>query len=138
MEIHVDTSLASTPKIISQGESSYTTINSEQRMSEIFQGTGVPQGDGPATHTGLSLERLLSRFSEAPAPTAEAALFSAVNREPGLVCKEHTLPNCASGLLQEHVEWKEAEYLVRQIQARRNKSPGEGSRQETGNSFLHL
>lgn len=108
MEIHVDTSLASIPQIISQGNSSYTTVNSEQMMSEIFQGMGVPQGEGPATHTGLwksscSRVRLLSRFSEAPAPTAEAALFSAVNREPGLVRKEHTLPNCAS-LFQEHVE----------------------------------
>ena len=53
MEIREDRSLASIPEIISQGDSSYTTINSEQRMSEIFQGMGVPQGDGPATHTGL-------------------------------------------------------------------------------------
>ena len=109
----------------------------------LFKGWGVPQGEGPATHTGLWKSsrlrvKLVRGFHAAPAPTAEAALCSADNREPALVRKEHTLPNCASGLLQEHVKRREAEYLARQIQAKRNKSPEGGSRQETGNRFLHL
>ena len=84
-------------------------LSQNKGQVRFFKGWGVPQGKGPATHTGLWKSsglrvKLFSGFSEALAPTAEAALFSAANREPALVCKEHTLPNCAASLLQEHVK----------------------------------
>lgn len=65
MEIHVDTSLASIPQIISQGNSSYTTVNSEQMMSEIFQGMGVPPRGGTSnTHRAVEIELFESQAVE--------------------------------------------------------------------------
>ena len=83
-------------------------LSQNKGQVRFFKGWGCPKARDQQ-HTGLWKSsglrvKLFSGFSEALASTAEAALFSAVNREPALVCKEHTLPNCASSLLQEHVK----------------------------------
>lgn len=62
MEIHVDMSRASIPQITSQGKSSYATIESEQRMSEIFQGMGgAPRRGTSNTHRAVEIKSFESQ-----------------------------------------------------------------------------